>query len=88
MERVPLKNLIYHCEYYRDIMFQLPQKDIYRLQNLDSRNWNTCLLLYALRDAYKSRDEQQLYGAKTVKILHPFLMQRIDYILTKKWELY
>ena len=31
------------------IMFQLPQNDIY----VDSRNWKTCLLSYALRDAYK-----------------------------------
>ena len=31
-------------------MFQLPQNEIY----VDSRNWKTCLLLYALRDAYKS----------------------------------
>ena len=42
-------------------MFQLPQNDTY----VDSRNWKTCLLLYALRDAYKSRAKQQLYGAKT-----------------------
>ena len=61
-------------------MFQLPQNEIY----VDSRNWKTCLLLYALRDAYKSRDKQQLHGAKTIKLLHLFLMQRIDYILTKK----
>ena len=50
------------------IMFQLPQNDVY----VDSRNWKTCLLLYALRDSYKSRDKQQLYRAKTVKFLHHF----------------
>ena len=35
----------------RAIIFQLPQNDISY-----SRNWKACLLLYALRDAYKSRD--------------------------------
>ena len=40
-------------------MFQLPQSDIF----LESRNWKTCL---CLRDAQRSRDQQQLYGAKTV----------------------
>ena len=54
------------------IMFQLPQKDIY----VDSRNWKICLLLYALRDAYKSRAKQQLYDAKTVKLLHLFFNAR------------
>ena len=54
--------------YYIGIMFQLPQNEIY----VDSRNWKTCLLLYALRDAYKSRDKQQLYDAKTIKLLHLF----------------
>ena len=35
----------------RGIIFQLPQNDVSY-----SRNWKTCLLLYALRDAYKSHD--------------------------------
>ena len=37
-------------------MFQLPQNDnnIYIL--VGTRNWKTCLLLYALRDSHKSRD--------------------------------
>ena len=83
MKRVAFKNPIYYCEYYRDIMFQLPRNDIYLV---GTRNWKTCLLLYALRDSHKSRDEQQLYGAKTVKLLH-FLKQRIDYVLTKKRKL-
>ena len=34
-------------------MFQLPQNGIYLV---GTRNWKTCLLLYALRDSYKSRD--------------------------------
>ena len=46
-------------------MFQLPQNGIF----LESRNWKTCL---CLRDAHRSRDQQQLYGAKTVKLLHLF----------------
>ena len=47
-------NHIYYGEYYRGIMFQLPQNGIYIY--LRSRNWKTCLLLHALRDAYKSCD--------------------------------
>ena len=58
-------------------MFQLPQNGIF----LESRNWKTCL---CLRDAHTSRDQQQLYGAKTVKLVNLFFMQRIDYIFIKK----
>ena len=29
MKRVAFENPIYYCEYYRGIMFQLPQNDIY-----------------------------------------------------------
>ena len=65
-------------------MFQLPQNGIYLV---GTKNWKTCLLLYALSNSHKSRDLKQLYGAKTVKLLHLFLTQRIDYVLTKKRKL-
>ena len=38
----------------RGIMFQLPQND--NIYIVGTRNWKTCLLLYALRDSHKSRD--------------------------------
>ena len=70
MKRVAFKNPIDYCGYYRGIMFQLPQNDILYL--VGTRNWKTCLLLYASCDSHKSRDEQQIYGAKTVELLHLF----------------
>ena len=58
-------------------MFQLPQNGIF----LESRNWKTCL---CLRDAHRSRDQQQLYGAIPLNFYIFFFMQRIDYIFIKK----
>ena len=41
MKRVPLKNPIYYCEYYRGIMFQLLQSlNILEPEILGNRNIN------------------------------------------------
>ena len=39
MKRVPLRNPIYYCEYYRGIMFQLPPT-LYSVQRLKSASHN------------------------------------------------